>query len=99
MNNKILLLFLFIFLSASAIIAQNIAVTGTVTSEEDGEPLIGVTVTVKGNPSVGASTDIDGKFNLTVPSNVKVLVFSYVGMVTKELPIQPVMNVALAVVS
>lgn len=96
MNNKFFLLFLLITLSASALIAQNITINGTVLSEEDGEPLIGVTVTVKGNPSVGASTDIDGKFNLTVSSSVKVLVFSYVGMVTQELPVKPEMNVSLA---
>ena len=60
-----------------------IKVSGTVTAE-GGDPLIGATVLVKGNASRGTITDIDGNFQLEVPSEQSVLVFSYVGMTSKE---------------
>ncbi len=60
-----------------------IKVSGTVTAE-GGDPLIGATVLVKGNTSRGTITDIDGNFQLEVPSEQSVLVFSYVGMTSKE---------------
>ena len=60
-----------------------IKVSGTVTAE-GGDPLIGATVLVKGNASRGTITDIDGNFQLEVPSEQAVLVFSYVGMTSKE---------------
>lgn len=46
--------------------------------DENGEPLIGVTVSVKGRPGSGCITDVDGNFSLPVPSNSP-LVFTYVG--------------------
>ncbi len=64
--------------------AQNgIKVSGTVAAE-GGDPLIGATVLVKGNASRGTITDIDGNFHIEVPSEQSVLVFSYVGMTSKE---------------
>ena len=64
--------------------AQNgIKVSGTVAAE-GGDPLIGATVLVKGNASRGTITDIDGNFQIEVPSEQSVLVFSYVGMTSKE---------------
>jgi len=60
-------------------------ITGTVIDEE-GQPLIGVTVSVKGT-TVGTITDIDGKYRIEVPDDAEVLVFSYVGMLTQEIPI------------
>lgn len=53
------------------------AITGTV-HDQMGE-VIGVSVKVKGNTSVGAVTDVNGNFKLTVPNGAKELVFSYVG--------------------
>ena len=61
-----------------------IKVSGTVAAE-GGDPLIGATVLVKGNTSRGTITDIDGNFHIEVPSEQSVLVFSYVGMTTKEI--------------
>ena len=55
-----------------------IKVSGTVAAE-GGDPLIGATVLVKGNASRGTITDIDGNFQIEVPSEQSVLVFSYVG--------------------
>lgn len=65
-------------------ITGNVAVQvrGTVT-DENGEPLPGVTVMVKGT-STGTVTDISGNFSLEVPSRESVLVFSFVGMQTIE---------------
>ncbi len=62
--------------------AQNIAVSGTVV-EETGIPLPGVTILIKGTSS-GTSTDLDGKYSLTV-NNDATLVFSYVGYRDQEI--------------
>ena len=67
--------------------AQNtITVTGTV-FDATGETLIGASVVVKGNTSQGTITDFDGNFTLKVPSENTVLVFSYVGMNTREVTV------------
>ena len=63
--------------------AQNLKVTGVVTSAEDSEPLIGVSVQVKENPSNGVATDIDGQYTITVAAG-QTLRFSYVGCQTVE---------------
>ena len=54
-------------------------VTGTVVSQEDGEPIIGASVVIAGANKTGTVTDIDGHFSMEVPAGKK-LVFSYVGM-------------------
>ena len=66
--------------------AQKIQVKGNLV-DGTGEPLIGATVKVKGNASVGAVTDLDGNFKIDVPSENSTLVFTYVGMKTKEVKI------------
>ncbi|MBR6639177.1 MAG: SusC/RagA family TonB-linked outer membrane protein [Muribaculaceae bacterium] len=72
---KQLLLLLF---SLFAVVGYARTVTGTVTSAADGEPLIGVTVMVKGG--TGVATDFDGNYSVEVPDDNAVLNFSYVGM-------------------
>ena len=70
-------------------------VRGKVTFDEDGSPLPGVSVMVKGT-NVGAMTDVDGTYVITgVPSNAKELVFSFIGLVTQELPIKATVNVVM----
>ena len=69
-----------------AIWAQNQPLKGTVTAE-DGNPIPGVTVVVK-NSTVGTITDFDGKYTLQAPVAGKVLIFSFVGMKTKEVDIE-----------
>ena len=54
-------------------------ITGTVT-DESGEPLIGASVFVEGNSSIGIITDLDGNYSLTVPADARALVFSFIGM-------------------
>ena len=66
------------FLFAGIGYAQT-AVSGTV-ADESGEPLIGASVFVEGNASVGTITDLDGKYSLTVPEGSTALVFSFIGM-------------------
>ena len=66
--------------------AQKIQVKGNLV-DGTGEPLIGATVKVKGNAGVGAVTDLDGNFSISVPSENSTLVFTYVGMKTKEVKI------------
>lgn len=62
-------------------------VTGVVTDGQDGEPLIGATVQVKGNKSAVTITDIDGNFSINVSGRKAVLVISYVGYKTREVPV------------
>ena len=66
--------------------AQKIQVKGNLV-DGTGEPLIGATVKVKGNAGVGAVSDIDGNFSISVPSENSTLVFTYVGMKTKEVKV------------
>ena len=61
--------------------AQGNILNGTVNSSEDGEPLIGVSIQIKGT-STGTVTDLDGKFSLKVNSENTVLIFSMIGMKT-----------------
>jgi TonB-linked SusC/RagA family outer membrane protein len=76
--------------------AQDIKITGKITGE-NGEPLSGVSITVKGS-TVGTSTDNNGNFTLTVPQNGR-LVISAIGYETQEVAInnQSVINVKLSV--
>ncbi len=68
-------------------VASAASVKGTVV-DDTGEPLIGVTVVLKGDAKVMAATDFDGNYSLNVPDPDKgVLVFSYVGMDTQEVKI------------
>ena len=66
--------------------AQKIQVKGNLV-DGTGEPLIGATVKVKGNAGVGAVTDLDGNFSISVPSENSTLVFTYVGMKAKEVKV------------
>ncbi len=91
---KLTYLLLCLVLGIGLATAQTRKVTGTVISAEDSEPIIGASVIVKGT-TTGTVTDFDGAFSLDVPSSAKTLVFSYVGMVAKEVPIEPVMKVEL----
>ena len=75
------LLMLFSCLTASA--QQGITVKGTVV-DDNGETIIGASVVVKGNNSIGTISDIDGNFVLTVPNEKSVLVVSFVGMEAQE---------------
>jgi hypothetical protein len=81
---KLILLLSFLTLTTTA--WCQITITGTVVSKEDHSPLPGVNAFVKGTQN-GTTTDIDGAFSLTVTDPNAVLVFSFVGMVTQEYPL------------
>jgi hypothetical protein len=61
-------------------------VRGTVISEEDGKPIPGVNVVVKGT-TIGTVTDANGNYSLTLPNNASTLVFSFIGLITQEVAI------------
>ncbi|GAA4280308.1 DUF4139 domain-containing protein [Gaetbulibacter aestuarii] len=74
---------------------SNVNQLSGVVMDEDGQPLPGATILVKGT-TIGTSTDFDGKYNLTVPNGQGVLVFSYVGFNTVEKTIAaPIINVRM----
>lgn len=82
---KKLTLFLIAVLTCLGIYAQNVNVSGTVTSSLDGEPLIGVTIMVKGT-STGTASDLDGNF--TIKANPgQTLQFSYIGYTPQEVKV------------
>jgi TonB-linked SusC/RagA family outer membrane protein len=86
MKKLFLLIALFVF-AGTTLLAQTKVITGTVTSAVEGEgALPGVSVTVPGT-TLGAYTDINGKYTLNVPANAKTLIFTFVGMKTQEVSI------------
>ena len=70
-----------------SLVAQNRTVVGTVTSADDGQPVIGASIVVKGT-TIGTVTDMDGKFTLEVPENGKILSISYVGMNPQDVAVK-----------
>jgi hypothetical protein len=88
MKKQFLLIVLFVFMGGFTLLAQTILITGTVTSSVAGEgPIPGVTVQVKGT-TLGAITDLNGKFSLSAPQSATTVVFSYIGMKTQEIDIK-----------
>ena len=89
--------FLFVF-GLGHILAQTQTITGTVTGSEDGEPIPGVSVFVKGT-NVGTVTKADGTYSLDVPRDAETIVFSFVGMQTQEVPFEGQSTIDVALVS
>ena len=84
---KFTLFLAFIFMIGMQILqAQDRDISGVVTSSEDGQPIPGVQVIVKGT-QLGVVTDLDGKYSLKVPATATTLVFKFVGMATQEITI------------
>ncbi len=92
LTGAFLMTFLFLFTVFGS--AQQRTITGTV-KDTDGETIVGATVVVKGTMT-GTITDISGKYSLNAAGD-QILVFSFVGMKTKEVPVQEqnVINVVL----
>ncbi len=74
--------------------AQTQTIHGTVLSADDNEPLMGAAVLPLGG-GTGVSTDVDGNFTLRVPSSVKEVRVSYVGMQTVTVPVSANMRITL----
>ncbi|MDY0196631.1 MAG: SusC/RagA family TonB-linked outer membrane protein [Tenuifilaceae bacterium] len=85
-----------VFVGVSFLQAQTVQITGTVTSTEDGTPLPGVTIQVKGT-TIGVSSDLDGRYSIGAPQSATALVFRSVGFKTQEIVIggKTVINAAL----
>lgn len=96
MRRRLLLPMLFGLLTSLAVYAQDRTVRGKVTGADDGLPLPNVSVTIKGTQT-GAPTDIDGSYSISVPASGGVLVFNFLGYITKEIEIgnQTTINVIL----
>ncbi|MDD3737366.1 MAG: carboxypeptidase-like regulatory domain-containing protein, partial [Bacteroidales bacterium] len=87
MKKLFLFFVLFVLAGASTLWAQTKVITGTVTSATEGEGAIpGVSVFVKGT-TIATSTDVNGRYSLTVPEDATTLVFSFIGMKQQEVNI------------
>ncbi len=87
MKKLFLFFVLFVLAGASTLWAQTKVITGTVTSAVEGEGAIpGVSVFVKGT-TIATSSDVNGRYSLTVPEDATTLVFSFIGMKQQEVNI------------
>ena len=100
LNGLILLCFGFMPVHSFATIGSKVSlkkvtttIKGTVTDAKN-EPLIGATVSLK-NSKIGAVTDIQGRFELNVPDNATTLVVSFIGYVTREIPLNSQTNLTI----
>ncbi|MGN6637702.1 MAG: SusC/RagA family TonB-linked outer membrane protein, partial [Mucilaginibacter sp.] len=84
MKKNVLKCLLVLLLCAAQAYAQNRNVTGTVTAKEDGLPIPGASVRIKGT-TTGVQTGIDGRYSISVPENA-VLTFSYLGYNSQDIP-------------
>jgi TonB-dependent SusC/RagA subfamily outer membrane receptor len=93
---KLLMLFSLLLIATSFAISQTVQISGTVTGSEDGLPLPGVAVTVKGT-TIGVSTDTNGRYQISAPATAQVLSFQFIGFETFEVAIagQTTINVSL----
>lgn len=95
MKEKLVLLLVCLFICIGMATAQTQKVTGIVISEEDGQPVIGASVLIKGSQK-GTITGVDGDFTLSdLPTSATSLVISYIGLVTQEVPVAPMMKIVM----
>ncbi|SCI59828.1 TonB-linked outer membrane protein%2C SusC/RagA family [uncultured Bacteroides sp.] len=88
MKRKLTLMLAFLFVWMGIAWSQGLIVKGVVTSEEDGLPIVGASVLVKGTTQ-GTTTDVDGNFMITgVKAESKTLIVSFVGMKSQEVAIK-----------
>ena len=92
MKKRLTLLLAVLFLCIGGVMAQT-KVSGTVVSQDDGEPVIGASVVIQG-AKTGVVTDVNGRFSLTVPAGKKISV-SYIGMTTQVLTPKSTMQIVL----
>jgi TonB-linked SusC/RagA family outer membrane protein len=95
MKKTILMIMALICINAA--MAQ-VKVTGKVTSSEDGSPVPYATILIKGVKGAGATTNLDGVYSIDKLSRDAVLVISYIGYITQEIPVngRSVVNISLA---
>ena len=79
------------------VFSQTKTISGTV-NDENSFPLVGVNITVQ-NSNLGALTDFDGNFSITIPSEKpKVLIFSYLGYTTQEVDVSSSDNISIMMI-
>ena len=95
MQKALIFIFICMLVPFQMVLAQTKTITGVVTSGDDGQPLPGVSVLIKGTTD-GTSTQVDGSYSLAVPANAT-LVYTFVGMGTQEIVVgqQATINVTL----
>ena len=92
MEKRLMTFIACLFLSLGMALAQT-QVSGTITSSEDGSPVIGASIKVAGT-NTGTVTDVDGNFSLNAPANAK-LEISYIGMIGKTVKAGKNMKIVL----
>src|SRR5258708_35028191 len=99
MKKLLLVSLCFLMLCVTQVFAQNRTVTGTVTAKEDGLPIPGATVKVKGS-NVGTQTNSAGKFTISVPTGGSIVV-TFVGTQSQTIAVgtQTTINVSLVATS
>ena len=87
MRKRLMLFMISLLVGIGLATAQTSQVNGVVVSSEDGEPIIGASVLVKGT-TTGTITDVEGRFSFqNLPVSAQMLVISFVGMQTQEVKI------------
>lgn len=86
MRKLLMFLALVVFAGSQVLLAQTKTISGNITAKDDGMPLPGVSIAVKGT-TTGTVTDGSGRYQLTVPENAETLVVSFIGMQTQEIAI------------
>jgi len=80
-----------VFFAAVSTAYSQQTITGTVTDARNGDPLIGVSVKVKGT-ATGVITDINGSYTLPLPADAEGIVFTFIGYAEKEIPASEIKN-------
>jgi TonB-linked SusC/RagA family outer membrane protein len=96
MRRILLLSFLTWVGACAAVMSQSMQITGKITTNDDGSPLPGASIQLKGS-TTGTQSDAEGSYAINVPSSSSILVFSFVGMTAQEITVgsQSVIDVKL----
>lgn len=96
MRKKFTLIMLLLYIGCSWVYAQSINISGKIT-DNNGEALPGVSINIKGSLTGGGTSDVNGKFSITAPSDA-VLTFSFIGYVSQSIAVnkKTTINVVLA---
>ncbi|MBC8109582.1 MAG: SusC/RagA family TonB-linked outer membrane protein [Verrucomicrobia bacterium] len=86
MKKQLLFFMGLLCLSMGQVFAQERTIAGKITTKEDGSSLPGVNIIVKGT-TTGTTTDADGNYSIKIPSDGRVLVFSFIGYTSQEITI------------
>lgn len=97
LKKAILLITIICSLQLSSFSQELAPITGQVTSNEDGAALPGVNIVIKGT-STGTVTDVEGNYTIEVPDENGILIFSFIGYISEEVPVggRSVIDVVLA---